>query len=72
MDYHQYSPQSVHTQRDESMFLDRVRVFDRNCKVVLQCERGVNEADTMFAVIRARLDRIELCVQFNDAHTICI
>jgi hypothetical protein len=26
----------------------------------------------MFAVIRARLDGIELCVQFNDAHKICI
>ena len=60
MNNHQHPPQCIHSQRDKTLFVDGIGVFDRHGRYIPKRLFCVREAHTMLAMIGSSLGRVEL------------
>lgn len=56
----EHPAQGIHAQRDETLLIHRIRVFDRQCKGIMKRLLCVRKADPVLLLVGSRLVRVEL------------
>ena len=71
--YHDYhSTQRIHTQSNEALFVDRIRIFNRHSHFITQCLLGMRKAYAVLAYVALGFDGIEINIHEVTIRILCI